>query len=104
MHTRFFIFPDMETSFVLASAAGMTGIDEQGEPFFIRYTDRYAIDVVGTVYTPTGVTLQGPDGPYPEMAAQPGWYVCSRIISGEPLPTSFEPYEVFPETPWREFF
>mgnify|MGYP000553614794 CR=1 FL=1 len=104
MQTRFFTFPDMETSFNLAYAAGLTYQDEHNEPRLKTYTHDYAIDVVGIIYKPTGVMLEGADGLYyPEQAPIPGWHVNVRILSGDPLPESFTQYEVFPSTPAREF-
>ena len=68
--------------------------DAEGAPLY-----QMAIDVVGTIYKPTGVMLQGADGEYPEMAALPGWHVNTR---GE-APEALMPYSVNPEpsTPYR---
>jgi adenylosuccinate synthase len=100
MQTRFFCFPDMETSFTLAQAAGLTTINAQGEPELIRFSHDYALDVVGEIYAPTDNQLE--DGT-PVMRKVPGWHVNARIINGEPLPESFAQYEVFPATPARDF-
>ncbi len=104
MQTRFFRFPDMASSFALAQAAGLTALDDNNEPALARYTHRYALDVVGVVYAPTGQMLRGEDGQtYPEQAPVEGWHVNARILSGDPLPESFAEFEVFPESPSRDF-
>jgi hypothetical protein len=104
MQTRFFAFPDMETSFALAQAAGLTTMDEHNEPALVRFTNEYAIDVVGVISQPTGNMIEGLGGLFfPETAPIPGWHVNVRIMSGDPLPESFEQYEVFPATPSRDF-
>jgi hypothetical protein len=58
------------------------------------------IDTIGIIYKPTGNTLQGEDGEYPEMAPIPNWHVNVRLVDGEdgePL----EPFVVQPKTPVR---
>ena len=104
MQTRFFTFPDMETSFQLAYEAGLTAPDETNEQRLITTTNQYAIDVIGVIHAPTGNMIEGDDGLFfPETAPIPGWHVNVRIISGDPLPSSFAVYEVFPTSPVREF-
>lgn len=104
MQTRFFTFPDMETSFNLAYQAGLTQQDEHNEPRLTTYTNEYAIDVVGIIHKPTGNMIEGEDGLFfPEQAPIDGWHVNVRILSGDPVHESFVQYEVFPATPTREF-
>jgi len=104
MQTRFFCFPDMETSFQLALDAGLTHLNQNNEPELTRFTNDYALDVVGEIYKPTGNMQEGEDGLFfPEQAPIPGWHVNARILSGDPLPESFAEYEVFPSTPSRDF-
>lgn len=38
----------------------------------------HAVDVIGTVYKPTGKLLTSEEGNFPEMAAVPGWHVNVR--------------------------
>lgn len=103
MITRFFKFPNMETSFALVQAAGLTTKDEHNEDTLVRFTNQYAIDVVGTIYEPTGIMLEGEDGLfYPETAPIDGWHVNVRILDGD-LPVEFNQYEVFPTNPSRDF-
>jgi hypothetical protein len=57
------------------------------------------IDTIGIIYKPTGKTLQGEDGPYPEMAPIEGWHVNVRLV-GEDA-EALEPFVVEPKTPVR---
>lgn len=103
MQTRFFCFPDMPTAFALAQAAGLTTSDEQGQPMLVRHTHDYALDVVGDLYLPTGEMTVVESHEVPVMRLVPGWHVNARILNGDPLPASFAAFEVFPETPARDF-
>lgn len=60
-----------------------------------------AVDVIGTVYKPTGKMLKTPDGEVPEMKPVPGWHV--NVRSETELP-ELEQYRVFPATPVRVWF
>ena len=54
--------------------------NEEGE--FVSNTADYAVDVVGTLYEATGVTLTNADDvDYPEMLPATGWYVNIRLAS-----------------------
>ena len=57
-----------------------------------------AVDVVGTIYAPTGKTLKTPEGPVPEMAPIDGWHVNVRHTDEAP---ELEAFRVFPQTPSR---
>ena len=60
------------------------GVETQvadGDPYMVTHTHDYAIDVVGTIHEPTGVTLTDSEGmDYPEMAAVDGWHVNIRLV------------------------
>ena len=57
-----------------------TFYNEEGE--FVSNTADYAIDVVGTIYEATGVTLtDGNCMSYPEMAALDGWHLNIRLLN-----------------------
>jgi hypothetical protein len=58
------------------------------------------IDTIGVIYKPTGETLQGEDGEYPEMAPIEGWHVNVRLADGEDA-EALEPFVVQPSTPVR---
>ena len=60
---------------------------------------RYAaIDVIGTIYEPTGKMIATDEGEVPEMAAILGWHVNVRHTSEAP---ELEQYRVHPATPHR---
>ena len=104
MKTRFFKFPSAEVSFAQAQEAGLTHKDEHNEDILTRFTDQYALDVIGEMYAPTGNMIEGEDGRFfPEQAPLDGWHVNARILSGDPLPESFAQYEIFPNSPSRDF-
>ena len=57
-----------------------------------------AVDVIGTIYAPTGKTLNTSEGPVPEMKATPGWHVNVRHTGEAP---ELEEYRVTVNTPVR---
>lgn len=64
-----------------------------------KYT---AIDVIGTIYKPTGKMLTVEDGePVPEMAAIPGFHVNVRHETEAP---ELQQFAVTPSTPVRVWF
>ena len=77
----------------LASEASMPSVlsafyDDEGG--FVSSTADYAIDVVGVLQEPTGVTITNDDGmEYPEMQALDGWHVNIRL-SGDGLRNEIE--------------
>jgi len=67
----------------------VTNVDEEGvetqvadgDPYLVAHSHDYAIDVVGTIYEPTGETLTDDEGvAYPEMAPIDGWHVNIRLV------------------------
>jgi hypothetical protein len=57
-----------------------------------------AVDVIGTIYKPTGKTLKTPEGPVPEMAPIDGWHVNVRHTEDAP---ELAAYAVTPTNPVR---
>jgi hypothetical protein len=84
----FLKFPDEETALTLLYS------DEQ--PRF-----QAAIDLIGVIYKPTGETLQGEDGPYPEMAPIDGWHVNTRGTFTEEQLAELQAFVVTPTSPVR---
>ena len=84
------------------------GVETQvadGDPYMVTHTHDYAIDVVGVIHEPTGVTLTDSEGmDYPEMAAVDGWHVNIRLV-GDAMRDVVEAldgaYGVTPNSPSR---
>ena len=84
------------------------GVETQvadGDPYMVTHTHDYAIDVVGTIHEPTGVTLTDLEGmDYPEMAAVDGWHVNVRLVNDamrETVEALDATYGVTPNSPSR---
>ena len=77
--------------------------NEEGE--FVSNTADYAIDVVGTIYEATGVTLTNADGmDYPEMSPATGWHLNIRLLNDTKrtiIESIDELYGVTPTSPSR---
>jgi hypothetical protein len=77
--------------------------NEEGE--FVSNTTDYAIDVVGTIYEATGVTLTDADGmDYPEAVAVTGWHLNIRLLNDTKrtiIESIDEFYGVTPTSPSR---
>ena len=57
-----------------------------------------AVDVIGTIYKPTGNMLTTDEGEVPEMAPLEGWHVNVRHTTEAP---ELEAYRVYPKAPQR---
>ena len=57
-----------------------------------------AIDVIGTIYKPTGEMIDTDEGEVPEMEAIDGWHVNVRHKDEAP---ELEAFRVYPESPVR---
>ena len=84
------------------------GVETQvadGDPYMVTHTHDYAIDVVGVIHEPTGVTLTDSEGmDYPEMAAVDGWHVNIRLVGDamrEVVEALDAAYGVTPNSPSR---
>ena len=76
-----------------------------GDPYLVANTKDYAINIVGTIYKPTGNTLTDADGnEYPEMAPLDGWHINIRIV-GDAMRDEVEAIDathgVIPQQPVR---
>lgn len=104
MSTRadyYLCFPDEAASFGVALALDAVAMTDDG-PRLVRYTHRYALDVIGTIRRPTGETTTTADGyVLPILEDLPGWHVNFGILDGSPLPEACAPYVVSPAHPAR---
>lgn len=78
-----------------------------GDAYLVTNTHDYAIDLVGTIYEPTGNTLTDAEGnEYPEQAPVDGYHVNVRLV-GDGVRESVEAidavYGVVPNSPSRVF-
>jgi hypothetical protein len=95
MYTDFFL------KFTDEAEANEVLFTEQGDVVETVLVPKYAaVDVVGTIYKPTGKMLKAKKGeePMPEMAPLDGWHVNVRHTAEAP---ELAPYQVFPATPSR---
>lgn len=81
------------------AAARAVLFDEQANGEEIVMVPRYdAIDIIGTIYKPTGKTLKTPEGPVPEMAPLEGFHANVRHRDVVP---ELDAYAVQPRNPSR---
>lgn len=89
MYIDYFLkFTDVDEAFAVL-------FEGEGEDRRPRYA---AIDVLGTLYKPTGSFISGDEGDIPEMVVVDGWHVNVRHNAEAP---ELEAFRVFPETPQR---
>ena len=58
-----------------------------------------AIDLIGTIWKPTGNMLQTEEGEVPEMAAISGYHVNVRLVGEDG--SALESYRITPDNPVR---
>ena len=100
MNDRYLKFDDQAQAQAAFEAAGLV----VGGKLIIA-THSYAVDVIGTIYRPTGamVAMATPNGTVDmaEMEPVAGWHVNMRMIDGE-LPAALAAFEIpAPATPKR---
>ena len=87
---------DVEAAEAAAEETGRQAIEVEREPYEVaKYL---AIDLIGTIWKPTGKMLQGEEGEFHEMAALDGYHVNVRVEKAAP---ELEAYQVFPQNPVR---
>lgn len=97
MHDLFLKFPDEQT-------ANEVLFDEHvhlgdGDIVETAKVPKYAaVDVIGTIYKPTGKVIQTADGEVPEMAPLDGFHANVRHKEEAP---ELEPFRVHPRAPQR---
>ena len=72
--------------------------DWNAPPRMMKVPKYAAIDVIGTIYKPTGEMLLGEDGEYPAMAPVPGWHANVRHTGEAP---ELDKYTIQVDTPVR---
>jgi hypothetical protein len=97
MYTNYFLkFADKAE----ANAALFTEqANVQGDVVETMLVPKYAaVDVIGTIYKPTGKVLMTPEGPVPEMTAVPGFH--ANVRHTKPA-SELDAYEVAVKNPIR---
>lgn len=103
------VFAEFYTQDVETTVDQLTGdVTETpvGDPYLAMSSANYCIDLVGTVYAPTGVMLTDDEGfEYPERAPVDGYHVNVRWVGGErdKIETIDAEYGMAPATPYRVF-
>ena len=73
-------FYTQDYSTVVSPETGEILVEVIGSPYLVPNTPDYEIDVVGTIWKPTGVMLADADGnEYPKMKALDGWHINIRL-------------------------
>lgn len=91
------MYTDYFLRFVDETEANGVLFEGDGEERRANYT---AVDVIGTIYKPTGKVLTTNEGSVDEMAPIPGWHVNVRHI-GEALELGKYKVDPTPKTPVR---
>jgi len=91
-------FPDEATSFAAAQELGAV-IETEDGPRLARFTERYAIDVIGEIVLAPEVDSNR--NVIAEGQTLTGWHVNLRILDGSALPEELAPFVVTPATPYR---
>ena len=56
----------------------------EGDPYLVQFTADYGIDVVGTIYKPTGNVVTDADGnEIAEVAPLDGWHINIRLMGDD---------------------
>ena len=97
------MYNDFMLRFADAQEADSVLFDEQtnvqGDVVETVKVPKYAaIDVIGTIYKPTGEMITTDEGEVPEMAPVDGWHVNVRHAAEAP---ELEAYRVFPKAAQR---
>jgi hypothetical protein len=91
-------FPDEQMAFVAAQSLDAVVTTEDG-PRVVRFTQRYAIDVIGIIVLPATYDEQG--NKLTDPIILDGWHVNLRIIDGSDIPSDLVQYVITPAHPVR---
>ena len=107
MPTAFADFYKQDYVTVVDEETGESSQVPEGEPYLVKTSHDYAIDLVGTIYEPTGNMLTDDEGnEYPETAPVDGWHVNVRLVGDarrEDVEAIDVTYGVTPNSPSRVF-
>ena len=89
------MYNDFMLRFADAQEADAVLFDGEGDDRRPKYA---AIDIIGTIYKPTGEMITTDEGEVPEMAPVEGWHANVRHTAKAPNLTA---YQIFPKSPVR---
>jgi hypothetical protein len=105
MPTVLSAFYRQDSTTVVDPDTGEEHVQLEGEPYLVSTTHDYAIDLVGVIYEPTGVTLTDAEGnEWPETAPLDSWHLNIRLLNDtmrEAVEAIDATYGVTPSTPSR---
>lgn len=82
MPTVLSAFYKQDSTTVVDPDTGEEHVQIEGDPYFVATTHDYAIDIVGVIYSPTGVMLTDEEGnEYPETAPLDGYHLNIRLLN-----------------------
>jgi len=103
--TVFSAFYKQDYITVVDEETGESTQTPEGDSYLIMHSHDYAIDLVGTIYEPTGQLLVDSDGnEYPETAPVDGWHVNFRLLTDkyrDTIESIDVTYGVTPNSPTR---
>lgn len=91
-------FPNQVTAVAMAQQFGLYAVDSHGGQRLVSASHKMAIDVVGTVYAPTGGTVTHNGMTSPEMAPVDGWFINIAVLDpAYPIPhEALAPFTITP--------
>ena len=95
MNTLYLKFTDEADA--IAVLEDYRGTDEAGNAIWLTGSNEHALDVVGTIYKPTGEIVDE----VPVMAPLAGYHV-NLLLVGD-VPAALEAYSVIPSSPSQVF-
>lgn len=82
MPTVLSAFYKQDSTIVVDPDTGEEHVQIEGDPYLVSTTHDYAIDIVGVIYSPTGVMLTDEEGnDYPETAPLDGYHLNIRLLN-----------------------
>lgn len=82
MPTVLSAFYKQDSTTVVDPDTGEEHVQIEGGPYLVSTTHDYAIDIVGVIYSPTGVMLTDTEGnEYPETAPLDGYHLNIRLLN-----------------------
>lgn len=105
MPTTLSAFYRQDTTTEVDDETGEETVINVGDPYLVKHSRDYSIDVVGVIQEPTGNTLTDEAGfEYAEMASVSGWHINIRLMGDArraDVEALDEAYGVTPSSPSR---